>query len=106
VPVRKAVAITSQVAGQADAAMVGTIAGIAVVYVAAAGAIRLVMNRRRMAVECRLAGYGADMEPSELVTPIPVAPTPLAPAAAAACGETTIGGVDRLAPRSGRPASR
>jgi hypothetical protein len=39
----------SQVAGQADAAIVGTIAGIAVVYVAGAGAIRLVMNRRRMA---------------------------------------------------------
>jgi hypothetical protein len=39
----------SQVAGQADATTVGTIAGIAVVYVAGAGAIRLVANRRRMA---------------------------------------------------------
>jgi hypothetical protein len=39
----------SEVTGQADAAMVGAFAGAAVVFVAGAGAIRQLMNRRRMA---------------------------------------------------------
>ena len=40
---------TAEVTGQADAAMVGAFAGAAVVFVAGAGAIRQLMNRRRMA---------------------------------------------------------
>lgn len=39
----------AEVAGQADTAIVGAIAGIGVVYLSSAAAIRLVMNRRRMA---------------------------------------------------------
>lgn len=39
----------AQVAGQGDAAMVGTIAGLVVLYTAGAAAIRTVTNRRRMA---------------------------------------------------------
>jgi hypothetical protein len=41
--------LTAQVAGQADAAMAGTIAGIAITYLAGAGIIRQVANRRRLA---------------------------------------------------------
>jgi hypothetical protein len=40
---------TAEVAGQADAAMAGAIAGVGIVCVAGAGAIRQVVNRRRMA---------------------------------------------------------
>ena len=39
----------AEVAGQADAAMAGTIAGVGIVCAAGAGAIRQVLNRRRMA---------------------------------------------------------
>ena len=39
----------AEVAGQADAAMTGAIAGVGIVCVAGAGAIRQVVNRRRMA---------------------------------------------------------
>jgi hypothetical protein len=39
----------AEAAGQADAAVVGSIAGIGLVYLAGAGAIAAVLNRRRMA---------------------------------------------------------
>jgi hypothetical protein len=39
----------AEVANQADAAMAGTFAGIALVFLAGAGAIRQLLNRRRMA---------------------------------------------------------
>jgi hypothetical protein len=39
----------AEVASQADAAMVGAIAGVAIVSLACAGAIRQLLNRRRMA---------------------------------------------------------
>ncbi|MGH3166812.1 MAG: Rv1733c family protein [Trebonia sp.] len=39
----------AEVASQADAAMVGAIAGVAIVYLAGTGTIRQLLNRRRMA---------------------------------------------------------